>query len=164
MPAEYAKHAEDVIIEVLKDNLGKKFKDYYFGDPVFIPSSSMPCIIVDRERTQYEQRTTAHDERTIIVTIRVVLNKKSDLNRPGKEATTKRLLMDLIEGEDESTDEVSQESILGILRKNYTLGSYVVSAIHSIQYFGLTERGREIASEADITVELQRLTIVSNRV
>ena len=48
----YKQTISDKIIGTLKDNLGSSFfKQYYNGDPIAIPQSLMPCIVVEKQVT-----------------------------------------------------------------------------------------------------------------
>ena len=156
---------EDEVITILKDNLGSAhFKEYYIGDPLFIPQSKLPCVVVEVERSTSEAGPTGMDQLQFFVVIKLIFNKKTAFSKQPDQVAGYRELRYLAQGVDKSDSEVSQSSVVGILRKNFTLGNLVENQLVDIQY-GITPRPQDvITEEAQIRVVIDKLTTVSGRV
>lgn len=156
---------EDEIITILKDNLGSAhFKEYYIGDPLDIPQHKLPCVVVEIERSTSEAGPTGMDQWRFFVVIKLVYNKKESFGKEPNEVAGYRELRYLSQSVDLSNSEVSQSSVAGILRKNFTLGTLIENQVVDIQY-GLTPRPQDvITEEAQIRVAIDQLTTVSGRV
>ncbi len=156
---------EDEIVTILKDNLGSAhYKEYYIGDPLAIPQSKLPCVVVEVERSTSEAGPTGMDQLRFFVVIKLIYNKKKSFGKKPDQVAGYRELRYLAQGVDTSNSEVSQSSVVGILRKNFTLGSLVENQTVDIQY-GLTPRPQDvITEEAQIRVAIDQLTTVSGRV
>ena len=156
--------AIDVIIQLFKDNLGSStIKQYFFGDPIAIPKSMLPCIIVDEEDTSYELGPTSFDEITHNLLIQIVFDKSMDYGKPSNEVGVLRELQELVQGRDETTRDFKTNTILGILRKNVTINNLVLQTIPSVQ-FGVVPRPQDTTTqEAHIRLQVQELQHVANR-
>ena len=156
---------EDEIVKILQDNLGSAhFKEYYIGDPLAIPQHKLPCVVVEVERATSEAGPTGMDQLRFFVVIKLIYNKKTDFVNKPNEVSGYRELRYLAQGVDLDNNEVSQSSVVGILRKNFTLGTLIENQIIDIQY-GLTPRPEDvITEEAQIRVAIDQLTTVSGRV
>ena len=154
----------DEIIELLKTNLGSAgFKQYYFGDPIAIPQSLLPAIIVEYESSDITVATTAQDDIFDVLVIKLVFNKKSEFNRAADEVAGHRRLRELAQGIDSSNSELSQSSVVGLLRKNFTLSSNADDQTITVDY-GIMPRPEEvITEEAHIRATIRQLTTVTNR-
>ena len=109
---------EDEIITILKDNLGSAhFKEYYIGDPLAIPQSKLPCVVVEVERSTSEAGPTGMDQLRFFVVIKLIYNKKKSFGKKPDQVAGYRELRYLAQGVDTSDSEVSQSSVVGILRK-----------------------------------------------
>lgn len=154
----------DTLIELFKENLGTSlFKQYFFGDPVAVPQSMLPAIAIDLNRTSYELGPSYHDEVTHEVTIQLLFNKKDDFGKPEGEVGVMRDLQNAVQARDETTGEFLPTSILGILRKNLTMGNLMIESVPSVE-FGIVPRPSEVVTaEAHITVTITELQEVSGR-
>lgn len=109
-------------IEIISANNGV-FKAYYHGDPVKIPMSNLPCVIIAKSQTRAAQMTNSQDGHEVGITITVVTDIRSDLSTqdnidlvvPGLSK-----LYELVEGRNEDYT-LKDDCILGILRKNQLL-------------------------------------------
>lgn len=108
-------------INLLKTKLSGKIKTFYQGDPLKIPNTNLPCIIISRSQTRIAQETNAEDghEMSLIITVvtdtRSDLSTNEDISQIGPGIAT---LYELVEGRDPATYVLRDDSILGILRKN----------------------------------------------
>lgn len=151
----------DKIIKYLKDNCDKRIKSYYFGDPLTLPVSNLPAIIVSKRTTNISQGATGLDEADKIYSVKLVFNKKDEIGKNPSEVAIQRTMADIIEGTDESGNFTAQ-SIMGVLRSYFTLGNTINDQLIGIEYF-LTERGDLITEEAEIIINIKDFVNVTNR-
>ena len=142
----------DRIIKYLKDYGDKRIKTYYFGDPLIIPVSNLPAIIVNKKSNIISHGATGLDDSERTYTIKLVFNKKDELGKNPNEVTVQRTMADIIEGTD--TSGWVATSVIGVLRKYFTLGDTINDQLVSIEYF-LAERGDLITEEADININIK---------
>lgn len=152
------------IIRILKDAFGSAtFKAYYDEDVLSIPQSCLPALIVEKERTTSVLGPTGMDRQEHSITVKIVFNKKDVFGRNPDDATVQRRLEELAEGVDDTTNEYSQSSVLGVLRKNITLGLAAQDMTSEVEY-GINERGQDvITAEAHISVVVTDLITVTGR-
>ena len=124
----------DTIIQTLRSVFNDSFKEYYFGDPIDIPDSLMPCLIISKESGDVSFGPTGMDENTETILIQVIFNKKDEIGNPSAEVFAHRRLMEVIEGRDATTGFYLDNSIMGVLRKNATLGNLIVNQVASPEY------------------------------
>lgn len=137
----YQQTITERLIEVLKENLGSYgFKQFYNGDPEEIPQSYLPCLCVVKRRTEWLPSPTGTDKRQHLIFIRAVYNKKDEFGKSASEAVLQKTLENLMEGIDDTTGEYAQTSVIGILRKNFTLGNFVVNNQVSVDYANNPDR------------------------
>jgi hypothetical protein len=151
----------DKITKYLKDNCDKRIKSYYFGDPLTLPASNLPAIIVSKRTTNISQGATGLDETDKIYSVKLVFNKKDEIGKTPDEVATQRTMSDIIEGMDTNRNFMPQ-SIIGVIRKYFTLGDTINDQIINIEYF-LTERGELITEEAEIIINIKDFVNVANR-
>lgn len=163
-PSNFKPTLSQEIIKVLKDNFGlARFEDYFDDDPLDIPQTLMPCIIVEKEETQFRHGPTGMDDNKHFILIKLVYNKKDDFGKPTAEMTNRRRLELLVQGVDNTTDETSQATIVGILRKNFTLGNLIENQDINVQYNIVPRPQDVITSEAHVRIVIDKLTAVSGR-
>ena len=97
------------------------FKTIYQGDPIRIPTSNLPCLIVSKTSTQVQKFTNQEDESAIAIRFTVITDVRQDLSTNEnfhdlRESVVK--LYDIIEGRDDSTLALKSDSLLNILRTN----------------------------------------------
>lgn len=121
---------QDPVIEkyiaLLKTKLTGKIKMFYQGDPLKIPQSNLPCIVISRNQTRIAQETNAEDGHEMGLIITVVTDTRADLSTNedvSKIAPGIATLYELVEGRDPSTFALRDDSVLGILRKNQLVDS-----------------------------------------
>jgi hypothetical protein len=154
----------DQIIELIKNDQGfAYFKKFYYGDPLEIPPSEMPCITVDLLRTSIDAGPTGMDSIIQTVRISLIYNKRDDITMSASsEVTGVRSLEALAQGIDPATSEYESHTILGILRKNFTIGNSVHNQTVEIEY-GVGNRG-VLTAECQLTFTVYSQREVSNRV
>lgn len=150
----------------MKDNLGTTFfQEIYNGDPELIALSSMPCVTVKLESTPLESITTMQDIEHHTVLIKLVASKRNEFNKSADEVTIERTLRQLAAGRDLSTNRIADTTVVGILRKNYTMGDKTHGQlVFSTEYPEETARGfgREgLTAEAHIRMQIDMLATVN---
>jgi len=143
----------DEILRRLKQYGDKRIKRYFYGDPIIINVSSLPALIVENASQEITQKATGQDEITNTYNIRLVFNKKSEIGKNPEEVSSERTIAQLVAGRDESGN-YDATSIVGILRKYFTLGDLINDQQISIDY-SIGERGDIITSEADILLTIK---------
>ena len=151
----------DKIIKYLKEHGDDRIKTYYFGDPLIIPVSNLPALIVSKKSSEINQGATGLDEADKIYTIKLVMNKKDELGKNPDEVAAQRTLADIVEGVD-SGGNYNSTSLIGILRKYFTLGDTIEDQSISIEYF-LSERGELITEEVDLNINIKDFISVPER-
>lgn len=152
-----------LIWELLRDNLQEHFKAIYYGDPVKIPESLMPCLIVDPINTANELGPTGHDDMTTQVMVKIVFNKKDDFNAGPKEALTKQKVEYFAEGRDKDTGLYLPNTVQGVLRKNITVQNDASQFTDSINYDVILRPEETITQEAHITLIISSIIQVPDR-
>lgn len=112
-------------IDLIKAKNGE-IKAAYQGDPIKIPASSLPCIIVSRQETRAQQITNAEDQHAMGIIITVVSDIRAELSTAvGEDRIAKGIskLYDMVEGRDDATFILKPTSILQILRSNQLVDS-----------------------------------------
>jgi hypothetical protein len=154
-----------VLLALFKANFGNKFRMFREGDPIIIPASQMPALVISEPQTQYLDGPTGFDEVEHSLTIQVILNKKDEFGKPSDESTSLDATLDaLVQGRDESTGEFLPQTVIGILRKNYTLGNLTIHQQATVRK-GVIPRTEELTTvEAHIEIVVTELQQVSGRV
>jgi len=151
----------DEILRRLKQYGDKRIKKYFYGDPIVINVSSLPALVVENTSQEITQKATGQDEITNTYNIRLILNKKSEVGKNPEEVTLERTIAQLISGRD-SDGNYNATSIVGILRKYFTLGDLINDQQIAIDY-STGERGDIITTEADILLTIKDNINLANR-
>jgi len=151
----------DEILRRLKQYGDKRIKRYFYGDPIIINVSSLPALIVENASQEITQKATGQDEITNTYNIRLVFNKKSELGKNPEEVASERTIAQLVSGRD-SSGNYNQTSIVGILRKYFTLGDLINDQQIAVD-FSTGERGDIITAEADILLTIKDNINLANR-
>lgn len=144
------------------------FKQYFYGDPIAIPSSLLPCVSVEKQQTDIVAGPIVSDEIDTTVAIKLMYNKKDDFGVNLREVTGVRALEQYAEGIDPTTNQYSPVTVMGILRKYFTLSDEdnnytVLDQKVSIKY-GIVPRPDDgVTQECQIIVTFHQLRNVYNR-
>lgn len=163
MPDELKSLSKE-IRQRLKDALGAgTFREYYIGDPLQIPQSSLPCVIIEKESETVEADATGLDKVETTILVKLVVNKKDDFGRVSKDVLWRERLESMAAARDKTTKQFKDESVLGVLRKQFTLGNRVLNHNETVEY-GLTPRPQDvITEEAHIRITFTELVEVPSR-
>lgn len=104
-------------IDLIKANTNV-FKAFYVGDPIRVPVSRMPCLIVAKNMTSTEPFSNTEDIHTIQLVFTVVADVRKDISDETTLTPGNSSMYDIMEGRDPSTYQLKPQSLLGILRKN----------------------------------------------
>lgn len=154
------------IYELLRSNLeaqGAPFKVFYYGDPVLIPESLMPCIVVDTMTTISEFGPTQFDDLTNDVMVKVIFNKKTDFNAGSEDFLTKQKVEYFMEGRDKTTGLYLPNTVQGVLRKNITVEDNASQLTNKINYDVIVRPEDTITQEAHLTLTISSIIEVPNR-
>jgi hypothetical protein len=135
-------------IALLKEKAGGSIKEFYQGDPIRIPTTNYPCVMVSKRQTRVGPVSNAEDGHEIGLTITVIADVRNDLTTDsGAQSAVAGVatLYDIIEGRDADMT-LKDTSILGILRSNLIVDATCdlrtdLGSITTADY-GATQRGR----------------------
>lgn len=152
----------DRIMSLMRATFGERFNAYYEGDPIDIPSANLPCMIIELSSGRTELDATSTDRFQSQVNIRLVFNKADDFGASDSVDLTERKLRLLVEGRG-VTGEFSPDSVLGALRKNFTLASRLIENDIDWEYNIQPRANNVVTSEALVQVVAVERIIVPNR-
>ena len=115
---------EDPIIKKYADLIKAKtnvFKEIYQGDPLRVPSSLLPCLIISKIETRVGQVSNVEDEHGIQMRMTIITDIRKDLSTNENDSRIIEgiaSLYDICEGRDATTYALKDQSILDILRTN----------------------------------------------
>jgi hypothetical protein len=143
----------------LKSKLSSRIKYFYIGDPVLIPESLMPCITISPNRTETDFADSGRDKHSHVIDIALIINAKTYFNAAPEKMVGSEFLMEIMSLE--NTDgSLSDNSILGVLRDNLSLGSNRwINNISSIDYSVRRRTEDLITLEAVVTVQVDRINV-----
>lgn len=160
----------DRVIEKLKDNFGDTFKEYFDEDPIAIGKSQLPAIVVEQATGEVSAGPTGFDRSTEVLQITIITNKRDDFGGSNKINETKRQLKRWIASRDKTTGLWTDKSLMGIIRKNFTLNGVVVGQQVAIDYeisarpnTNTQEKEGILTSEAYIRLTATELVEVQSR-
>ena len=94
------------------------FKEYYQGDPIRVPKSKLPCLVISKSETQIGHLTNSEDEQGMALILTVITDIRDEVNDSEDIVPGISKLYDIIEGRDDTTYKLKTNSILHILRNN----------------------------------------------
>jgi hypothetical protein len=156
----------EVIRNALELGLGSVIKGYYLtGDPLKIPVANMPAVICLLESSSDDTGPTSQDLNSHTTIIKVVYNKKDDIGASPTQDMTREKIRRLIEDRDGVTKQYLPNTILGILRADYTFtGRFVLQSISTKYDISIRLGMEDMTEEAEITVRTKEYITISNRV
>jgi hypothetical protein len=145
----------DKILTLLKDNLGdsRHIKQFYFGNPEQLASADLPTIFVQPLSKEVRQLDNAYDEMTCRLVIGVCVDEAKYKENKSDEATAERFLTE-IEGGRNSDGTPIENSIMYILRNNWTLENTVLYQEHET-IWGEREMTGGVAKEIHIYITVK---------
>lgn len=160
----------DRIIEKLKDIFEDTFKMYFDEDPIAIGKSQLPAIVVEQATGNVTAGPTGLDRSTEVIQITIITNKRNDFGASNEINETKTQLKRWVASRDATTGLWTDKSLLGIIRKNFTLDGVVVGQEIAIDYeisarpnTNTQEKEGILTSEAYIRLTATELVEVQSR-
>lgn len=139
----------DLIVGVVGEGF---FKYLYFGDPIRVPVSNLPALIISKDETRINNLTNTEDEHFIALTLTVITDMRQEINDDKAIAAGTSRLYDIIEGRESDTLKLKTKSIMHILRNNIdvdtTLGLRTDLGSITRADYGMTVGKREVESWA----------------
>lgn len=118
-------------MEIYKDPIMKKyfdlitgivgegvFKGLYYGDPIKIPQTRLPALIISKDESRMSVLSNVEDEHLMAFTLTVVSDIRAEINDDKEIAPGVASLYNIIEGREDDTLKLKTKSILHILRNN----------------------------------------------
>jgi hypothetical protein len=162
-----AERYDDIVTRLktlMKDTFGDYFNNYYEGDPIQIPKSNLPCVIIEKLRGDVKISATGTDDFGSQLNIRLVLDKADDFGIDDSVDTTERKLRLLVEGRDPVTGNYLPNTVLGALRTKITLGGNALSNQSDISYDLQPRPGKIVTSEALVQIVTRERVFVPDRI
>ena len=97
------------------------FKAFYYGDPIRVPASNLPALIISKVVTDMTEFTNAEDEHNMQLTFTVITDLRSDISDDTTMVPGTNALYYLLEGRDKDTLNLNPDSLAYILRHNVDL-------------------------------------------
>lgn len=178
---ELYKNMPRIVLETLRAELKDMFKVYYYGDPLFIGNSWLPCLILDLESIEPSQRApTRHDRWRNSMVIKIIVDKMSSAGLQGTEGgrssiievPTKTKMEQMIFARDATTKQYIDKSVMGVLRRNFTMNGAEIDQSVTVRFgtsvrpmFGDDNLDKQpiITAEAQIFVDGSELIQVPDR-
>lgn len=169
---QHAKTLEDVVLDYLQnpDNGLPPgiFRQFYFGDPLEIPLSLLPCVTVEAVSTDIGVKYTGMDSIDTSIRISLIYNKRQDFGKNSNGVIGARELRQYAEGRSIANNQYAPISVMGILRRYFTLSEpannyTVLDQLVNIKYNIVPRPHNSLTAEAWITVKFHQLVNVFNR-
>lgn len=108
--------------DLIDDNCNK-FKEIYYGDPIRVPKSKLPALILEKTETRAGVISNAEDEHGIQITLTIITDIRREIGGESDLAPGISQLYELIEGRESDTLKLKTDSLLHILRNNVLVDS-----------------------------------------
>lgn len=105
-------------IQLVKTAMPGVFKSFYQGDPIRVPKSSIPALIISKSQTRVAPHTNAEDAHDVGLILSVIVDLRDEIKDDVQLTPGIGQLYDIIEGREEATYKLKTNSILNILRTN----------------------------------------------
>jgi len=151
------------LVNLFKDAFGDSFRLYRVGDPIIPGLSELPAIFVTETQLQVLQDATGYDGLKHSIIIQLVFNKKDEMGRPVEGNTLDTIIDNYVYGRDPSTNEYSTDSIMGVLRTNFTLDNMTIQTEAIVRKELVVRPEDQLTAEASINIEVHELQAVNNR-
>jgi hypothetical protein len=116
-PSDIEEYQDPVLkkyIELIK-SATNVFKAVYYGDPIRIPQSSLPALIVSKLDTRVTKLTNVEDEHEIHISFTIVANIRDTISEDKTMAAGTNSLYNMMEGRNANYT-LKDDALLNILR------------------------------------------------
>lgn len=114
--------------ELIESAMPGVFRYIYQGDPLAVPKSNVPALIISKSQTRIGVHTNAEDEHEIRMVMTVITDIRDEASDDQKLVPGIARLYDIMEGRDETTYELKSNTVLDILRSNI-----LIDATHNLR-------------------------------
>lgn len=104
--------------DLIKAAMPGVFKYVYQGDPLAVPKSNIPALIISKSQTRVGVHTNAEDEHEVRMVITVITDIRDEASDDQKLVPGISRLYDIMEGRDATTYALKSDTILKVLRSN----------------------------------------------
>ncbi len=163
-PEDYYKDGVQRIYDLCREAFGSKFVAYFNGDPEEIAEADLPAITVSEPDGVIESGATQTDDIVEVILIKLIHNKKDDVNADNKNVNlTEWKQRQLVKGQDPTTKQYMEGTLMHALRTKFTLGDATVN--QRVELLSTSARRGEntFTQEYWITVTIERRAIVPAR-
>ncbi len=160
---KYDQTLSEKVKDALEGAFGNIFRSYYIGDPLSFPKSSLPAIVVEKQAGVISQDATGFDQSLSTILIILADDKKVDLKNPGRKKTSHVRFSQWVEGRDPTTKQYLDQSVMGVLRKQFTLNEKITDQDITIEYGVNVRPAGLMTAEARITVVMSELVEIGSR-
>lgn len=113
----------DPIVKRYRDLILSKFGDGFFkgvyqGDPIRIPMSMLPALVIAKSESRISVRDSVNDRHEVALVFTVVSDIRTEIRDEKELVPGISALYDIIEGRNEDTLQLKSNSLLGVLRGN----------------------------------------------
>jgi hypothetical protein len=152
----------DQILSLLKEKLDGKVKVFYQGNPANLGMSMLPLVYAEASQSDTQVSATGMDQVIHTVTIGLIFDKRSEMGKESTANVGNKKIIEIMEGRNDDGS-YAEDSVTGILRKNFTLNESVHNQVLSLLY-GLSKKGEVVYDEARITFRVSELIPVPSRI
>jgi len=144
-----------LLIDSLRDTLvTHHFRWFREGDPIIIPQSRLPALLVTEENTDYQYGATGMIDITHNLRVQIVLNKKTDFGNPEESSSLDKVLDRIMQGRDASSGALLPDTIMGAFLKNRNFLTYQISGLGTPTKGVIARSETLITAEAHVTIAL----------
>ena len=139
----------------LELELSGKVKAFYIGDPWIIPSSLLPCIMLNPMKTETNILDNQRDSHIHHIEVSLIVDARQYFDATPENMVGTVFLMETMEGED-SSGSIDTPTILGVLRRNLDLGTNrTIQNISAIDYTVRRRTEELITLESVATLQIE---------
>lgn len=144
-----------LVIDSLRDVLvTHHFRWFREGDPIIIPQSRLPALLVTEDNTDYDYGATGMIDVTHNLRVQVVLNKKTDFGNTKESSSLDKVLDRIMQGRDADTGALLPDTIMGAFLKNRNFLTYQLSGLGTPTKGIIARSETLITAEAHVTLSL----------
>lgn len=152
------------LLRLFEQNFDKeRFAWYREGDPIHLPASRLPALIVTETETGYDVGPTGHDQITHTIRIKVVLNKKDEMGNPTVTSSLEAILDRYVQGRSDTTGDFLSDTIMGVLRRNISIGNLAIEQTASVKKGVVPRPDDVLTSECWIDITIVENQAIANR-
>ena len=140
------------ILDLCRQSFDGDIHGFYEGDPIEIPKSMLPCIIVEKltGTISVTGAPTGFDRQVDSISVRVVYDKSDDLGATDDVDLTERKLRRFIEARDPDTNRFKAGTLMQLLRTHITVDETLFNSDVEINYDVNARPGEMATSEGQV--------------